>query len=154
MNNSFALQQISQTGNLDSNLITRQYKLDLMARFMEIKSINPRLRKNEIAKKLRCSIGTLQRYRNDIILFSRYRIPPDNQKRKQKIADREHDLERPQMSSKELKRPQVASNHPEVKPIKSKNILKGGAIIEINDKNLDEIVQKKLIKGTSNANYL
>ena len=38
MNNSFSLQQISKTGNLESNLITRQYKLNLMARFMEIKN--------------------------------------------------------------------------------------------------------------------
>ena len=42
MNDTFSLQQISQTGNLDSNLILRQYKFDLMARFMEIKSNNPK----------------------------------------------------------------------------------------------------------------
>ena len=34
MNNTFSLQQISQTGILDSNLITRQDKLNIMARFM------------------------------------------------------------------------------------------------------------------------
>ena len=33
MNNTFSLQQKSQTANLDSNLINRQGKLELMARF-------------------------------------------------------------------------------------------------------------------------
>ena len=36
MINTFSLERISKTGNLDSNLIVRQYKLNLMARFMEI----------------------------------------------------------------------------------------------------------------------
>ena len=62
MNNAFSLQQISQTVNLDSNLITRQYKLDLMARFMEIKSMSPKLRQDQIAKVLGCSSSTLQRF--------------------------------------------------------------------------------------------
>ena len=36
MNNTFfSLQQVSQIGNFDSILITRQYKLHLMVRFME-----------------------------------------------------------------------------------------------------------------------
>ena len=29
MNNTFSLEQISKTGNLDANLIIRQYKLDI-----------------------------------------------------------------------------------------------------------------------------
>ena len=37
MNNSFSLQQISIRGNLDSNLLSRQYKLNLTADFMLIK---------------------------------------------------------------------------------------------------------------------
>ena len=41
MNDSFSLQQISRTGNLDPNLISRQYKLDLMSKFMCIKFGNP-----------------------------------------------------------------------------------------------------------------
>ena len=46
MNNTFSLQQISQTGNLDSNLIFRQYNFDLTAKFMQIKATNPRLTQN------------------------------------------------------------------------------------------------------------
>ena len=52
MNNSFSLQQISKTGNLDSNLISRQYKLNLMAKFMQIKFENPKLKQFEIAYQL------------------------------------------------------------------------------------------------------
>ena len=37
MNNSFPLQQIQKTINLDPNLISRQYKLNLMADFMRVK---------------------------------------------------------------------------------------------------------------------
>ena len=58
--NTFSLEQISKTGNFDSNLIPRQYKLDLMVRFMEIKSVNPKLRQDQIAKKLACSDSILQ----------------------------------------------------------------------------------------------
>ena len=42
MNNSFSLQQISKTGNLDSNLKFRQYELNLMAKFIQIKFENPK----------------------------------------------------------------------------------------------------------------
>ena len=46
MNNTFSLEQISKTGNLESNLILQHFKLDLTARFMEIKSVNPKLKQN------------------------------------------------------------------------------------------------------------
>ena len=63
MNNIFSLQQISQTGNLDRTSLLGQYKFVLMARFMEIKSMNPRLRQDQITKALGGSSGTLQRCR-------------------------------------------------------------------------------------------
>ena len=56
MNNTFSSQQIHHTGNLNSNLILRHYKRDLRAKFMEIKSVNPKLRKDQIAKELGCSV--------------------------------------------------------------------------------------------------
>ena len=37
MNNIFSLQQTKKTSNLDGNLISRQYKLNLMADFKKIK---------------------------------------------------------------------------------------------------------------------
>ena len=60
MNNNFSLQQVSQTGNLDSILILRRYTLDLMTRFMEIYSVNPKLKQSEITKELGCSSSVLQ----------------------------------------------------------------------------------------------
>ena len=61
MNNSFSLQQITRTGKLDSNLISRQYKLNLMADFMRVKSENAEMKQPEIANQLSYSTSTLQR---------------------------------------------------------------------------------------------
>ena len=52
MNKTYSLSEISKTVSLNSSLILRQYKLDLMARFMEIEAMNPKLTQNEIAKQL------------------------------------------------------------------------------------------------------
>ena len=49
MNNSFSSQQIFKTGNLCSNLISRQKKINLMAKFMQIEIENPKLKQSEIA---------------------------------------------------------------------------------------------------------
>ena len=62
MKNTFSLEQIFKKGKLDSNLILRQKKPDSKARFMEIKSVNPKLRQDQIAKELGCSSSTLQRH--------------------------------------------------------------------------------------------
>ena len=51
MNNTFSLEQISKTGDFNADLIMRQYKLDMMAKIIEIKSINPKLKQSEIAKE-------------------------------------------------------------------------------------------------------
>ena len=84
MNNSFSLQQIQKTSNLNANLISRQYKLILMADFMKLKYENPRMRQSEIANQLGMSSSTLQRYRNDINMLSPYRISPNNTKKRPK----------------------------------------------------------------------
>ena len=97
--------QIYNTGNLDSSLIFRQYKLELMARFMEFKSLNPKLGKNQTAKELGFSSSISQQYRNDINMLSLYIFPPNSQKRKIEISN--EDLNRPQMTSKDVKTPQL-----------------------------------------------
>ena len=84
MNNSFSLQQIQKTSNLDANLISRQYKLNLMADFMRVKYENPRLKQSEIANQLGMSSSTVQRYRNEINMLSPYRINPNNTKKRSK----------------------------------------------------------------------
>ena len=61
MNNTFTLQQIQKTGNLDANLISRQYKLNLMADFMRVKYQNPKTKQSEIANQLGHSTSTLQK---------------------------------------------------------------------------------------------
>ena len=83
MNNTF-LQHLSQRGSLDSNLILRHYDLDLMARFMRKKSMNPKVRQDQIAKKLGCSSSGLQRCRQDINMLSPFRIQSKSIKRKQR----------------------------------------------------------------------
>ena len=54
-----------------------------------------------------CSNSTLQHYRHDINMLSPFRIPLNSSKRKQKISNREHDLEK--LSTNDLKRPQLTS---------------------------------------------
>ena len=111
MNNSFSLQPIQKTSNLDANLISRQYKLNLMADFMRLKYENPKMKQSEIANQLSLS-STIKRYRNDINMLSPYRIQSNNIiKRKKKARNTNsdndsqpnHDDKRPQMTSKQLK---------------------------------------------------
>ena len=111
MNNIFSLQQISRTGNLDSNLVSRQYQLNLMTDFMRMKYENPRLKQSEIANQLGYSTSTLQRCRNDINMLSPYRIQSNNSnKRTQKALNtnsdnnshRDSDVKRPRMTLKQL----------------------------------------------------
>ena len=84
MNNSFHLQQICRTSNLDANLISRQYKVNLMAGFMRVKHLNPKLKQSQISNQLGYQTSTLQRYRDDINMFSPYGIQPNNTKKRTK----------------------------------------------------------------------
>ena len=72
------MQQIQKTSNLDANLITRQYKLNLMADFMRLKYENPTIKQSQTANRIGLSTSTLQRYRNDINMLFPYRINPNN----------------------------------------------------------------------------
>ena len=129
MNNSFSLQQIQKTSNLDANLISRQYKLNLMADFMRLKYENLKMKQSQLANQIGLSTSTLQRYRNDINLLSPYRINPNStNKRTKKTSNTvfdnnshtNHDVKRPQLTSNDLK---VTANE----PVKNKrNKLKGG----------------------------
>ena len=119
MNNSFSLQQIQKTSNLDANLISRRYKLNLMADFKNAKYGNPEMKQSEIANKLGMSSSTLQRYRNDINMLSSSRINQNNTNKRTKNVENtdfdnnshhEADVKRPQMTPKDLKRPRLTSN--------------------------------------------
>ena len=74
MNNTLSLQKTSRTSNLDGNLITRQYKLNLMAIYMWLRIENLKLKQSEIANQCDYFSSTLQRYRNDINMLSPYTI--------------------------------------------------------------------------------
>ena len=149
MNNSFSLQQIQKTSNLDANLISRQYKFNLMADFMRVNYENPKMRQSEIANQLGKSASTLQRYRNEINMLSPYRINSNNtNKRTKKVkntdfnnnSQHEADIK---LTSNDLKRPQLTSNE-NSKKTKTKNNLKGGSLqenIEINEHYLDKILK-------------
>ena len=113
---SVFLQQNSRTGNFDSNLILRQYKLNLMADFMRMKYENLKMKQSEIENQLSYSTSTLQRYRKDINMLSPCRSHPNaTNKRSKKVSNtninnnshREHDLKRPQLTSNDIKRPQA-----------------------------------------------
>ena len=148
MNNTFSLQQTSKTSNLDANLLSRKYKLNLMADFMRNKYENPKLRQSEVANQLGYTSSTLQRYRNDISMLSPYRIQSnDTNKRTKKASNtnvnnnsyRELENERPQMTSNDLKLTQTNSKSNE----KNNDILKAGSIhenIEIDGNYLDEVL--------------
>ena len=152
MINSFSLKQISRTSNFDSNLISRQNKLNLMADFMQVKYENPKMKQSEIANQLGYSTSTLQRYRNDINMLSPCRIQPNNtNKQREKTSNtnsnndlqRDPDLKRPQVTSNDLKIPQLTTNE-NSKKVKTKNNLKAGSMqenIEIIEHYLDEILQ-------------
>ena len=47
MNNTKSCKQISKTNHLISNLLLREIKLDLMAKFMKIKSLNTKLNQDK-----------------------------------------------------------------------------------------------------------
>ena len=87
MNNSFPLEQTSKTVHLDFNLILRHSKLDLTARFMQIRSLNTKLRHDQKAKELGCSSSALKRYRHDIKMLSPYSTSSNTHKRRQKISN-------------------------------------------------------------------
>ena len=142
MNNTPSLNEINKTANMDPNLLTRHYKLKLMNDFMHIKYQNPKMKQSEIADHLNMSSSTLQRYRNDINMFSPYRINPNNVKKRPKKAkiDNNGDLKRPQMTSNDSK---TTSN----KPVKNKkNKLKGGSLIEIDEHYLDNVLKNKILE--------
>ena len=153
MNNTFSSEQLSKTGNFDSIFILRQYKLHLMASFMEIKAVNSKLGQDQIANELCCSSCTLKRYRNDRNMLSHYRISQNIHKIRQKISNanfvhnsnRKHGLKR---TSNDPKSPQKVEPDKLVSNVVStnkKNKLKGGFLKEnheTNDNYFDEIFHK------------
>ena len=105
MNNTPSLNEINKNSTMDPNMLTKHYKLKIMNDFLKIKYQNPKMTQSEISSQLNMSSSTIQRYRNDINMFSPYRINPNNVKKRSKKAkiDDNGDLKRPQMTSNDLK---------------------------------------------------
>ena len=122
MINTFSSEQIAKTGEVNADLMMRQYKLDKVAKFMTIKSINPKLKQSEIARDLKISSSTLQRYRRETNLLSPYRIPTksNTHTRKQKTSNHtEHDRKTTssdiKMTSNDLKMTSNESNQSNIR---------------------------------------
>ena len=113
--NSSSLEQKSKTSNFGSGLVLCQKALDLFAEFMEMKSLNPKSKPDQQAIELGCSTSTLQPYTNDINMLLPCKIASNGHNRTQNISNTnlndnslcDRELKRPQMTSKNFKRPQM-----------------------------------------------
>ena len=105
MNNTPSLNEINKNSAMDPNMLTKYYKLKLMNDFMNIKYQNPKMTQSQISSQLNMYSSTMKRYRNDINMFSPYRVNSNNVKKQQKKAkiDNNGEPKRPQMTSKDLK---------------------------------------------------
>ena len=134
-----------KTGYLYVDLIRRQYKVDKMAKFLEIKSINPKLKHSEVAKEFKRSSSQIQRYSTEKNMLSPYRIPTSSNTRKEKTPNTNHDDV--QMTSNDLKK---TSNDLEMTsnvPVKNRrNKLRGSDPINLH------ISGKELIKQAFSSN--
>ena len=151
MNNTPSLNEINKTANMNPNLSTRRYKLNLMNDFMYIKYQNPKMKQSEITNQLNLSSSTLQRFRNDINMLSPYRISANNTKKQSKKAldtdfkNNSHhkpDDKRPQMTSNDLKTNQTEPNKKKIYVLKAGSVQE---IIEINEHYLDELLDNNNI---------
>ena len=102
MNITPSLNEINKNSTMDPNMLTKYYKLKLMNDFMNIKYQNPKMTQSEISSQLNMSSSTIKRYRNDINMFSPYRINPNNTKKRSKKVkiDNNDEPKRPQMTSR------------------------------------------------------
>ena len=140
MNNTPSLNEINKNYTMNPNMLTKYFKLKIMNDFMNIKYQNPKMTQSQISSQLNMSPSTIQRYRNDINMISPYRINPKNVKKQQKKTkiDENVDPKRPNLTSNDLKTTSID------KKTKSKNVLKGGSVldnIEINEHYLDKILK-------------
>ena len=71
--NNFTIDMAEKSENLNSNSILRLYKQNMMLKFMEIKSNEPKLTQKQICKQLGKSESTFKRYRDDIDMDSPYK---------------------------------------------------------------------------------
>ena len=71
--NKFTIDMAAKSENLISNSVLRLFKQNLMLKFMEINSIEPKLTQKQICNQLGYSDSTIRRYRDDISMDSPYK---------------------------------------------------------------------------------
>ena len=69
MNNTPSLNEINKNSTMNSNMLTKYYKLKIMNDFLHINYQNPKMTQSEISSQLNMSPSTIKRYRNDIIML-------------------------------------------------------------------------------------
>ena len=71
--NNFTIDMATKSENLNSNSILRLFKQNMMLKFMEIKSNEPKLTQRQICNQLGYSDSTIKRFRHDIQMDSPYK---------------------------------------------------------------------------------
>ena len=71
--NDFTIDMAAKSENLNSNSILRLYKQNMLLKFMEIKSNEPKLTQKQICNQLVYSDCTIKQHRDDISMDSPYR---------------------------------------------------------------------------------
>ena len=149
MNNTCSLDQTQKTGDLSVDLILRQYKLDKVAKFMEIKPSNPKLKQSEMAKLLELSSSRIQRYRRGMNMLSPCSIPPSSKTNQRKQKTPNTNFDDVEMTSDDLKmisndlaklETNTEASVKRKSNSRNKNNLKVGSVhenIEMNDKYLE-----------------
>ena len=110
---------------------------------MEIKSRNPKIKHYEIARELKKSSSTLQRYRKEVNMLPPDRIPIIHT-RKQKSCNRDpkkttHDLKK---TSNDLNVTPKDNDNAVSKKVKSKHISKGGNLDDVNHSNGRDYIEQ------------
>ena len=112
---NFTIDMAFKSKNLNSNSILRLYKQNMMLKFMEIKSNEPKLTQKQICNQLGKSDSTIKRYRDDIQMGSPY-IRKKNRKKNNK----------PNITITETQTHKPSENDKNTKKNKKNNTLKGG----------------------------
>ena len=119
--NNFTIDMAVKSENLNSNSKIRLYKQNMMLKFMEIKSNEPKLTQKQISSQLGYSDSTIKRYRDDIQMDSPYKRNKYRQKNNK--------------SNTTITETHTTNGNSKINKIKKtneKHDLKGGSILENN----------------------
>ena len=113
MKNTFSSKQLAKSAILSADLIMRQIKLDKTAKFMAIKSNNPKLKQYGLARKPKISSFSLKRNRRELSMLSPYILPPSSEIHTRKQKPSNHTKHNIKMNSNDIKMIQMTSKLPQ-----------------------------------------